>query len=160
MKKLLVLSLILLTSSVYGFTINNGSGTTSIPTVERGNKQVLKRVLRVYNNSANTLPKFTLVRINSTHNGMMTIDKCGANFFADNCFGMTIDGGQPFRNLNISISGLITDINTSEYEFNDELYLSETNGEFTTTPGKISIGVVLKVGETDGQILLNIIRKK
>jgi len=157
MKNILaVLFLIFISANLSAFKMNNPVNSNSVELKDRHFKD---RVIAVVNGSTITINKFDLVRVKGAIGSNKGIELVGDNYQASTCYGMVMDNLQPGQTGTVQISGVIKGMDTSGYEYNQELYLSSERGKITTEKKKIGIGTVIKVDPTDGWIILDIYRK-
>jgi len=139
----------------------NGPSTGFL--IETKDQQIKDRVISVLNSRLDTLQRGRIVYVNGSIHNDYTVDLCSPNYYPYQAFGITDELIYQKQPGNIRISGVFKGYNTTDFEENDELYLSQ-NGTFTKveplTGPKISIGTVIKVDEFDGWILINIINKR
>jgi len=162
MKKLLLLSLILIATNIHGFSINNNLGGAGINfELPNGKDQILDRNFTVMNRSGKTIDAFSLVYIAGTYKNNVIIDTASSIFYPSKCVGLTTERIMHKRTGNLKLSGFFQ-YDTTGFSKNDELFLSSEKGKFTNVAPnlgmKISIGTVIEVGE-NGWVLLNIIKK-
>lgn len=159
MKKILLSIFIssLITSNCFCVSVFGGGDSISYR-VPKDEKQLIQRSIDVRNLSGGILPQFSLVRISGATDTQIGVDLVGNNHFPDHCFGMILISLAKNAIGECVVSGMVKGLDTSGYEEDQEIFLSDIKGKFTTVPGPISIGTVQKVDAVDGWILLNIIR--
>ena len=120
-------------------------------------------VFRATNKTGTTLTNGSLVYINGAQGNRPTVAKASASveIGADNTIGMVTADISNNGTGSVTEFGLVRDLDTSGYTAGDQLWLSETAGEFTATKPvsplhAIRIGHVVRVNATEGIVLIDV----
>jgi len=115
-------------------------------------------IIKVYNDNGATITNGTVVRLSTPVNGLPTVVRAKADTTANaRSVGVATHDIEVDAEGDITVTGTVSDIDTSNYTAGDILFLSSTvAGEFTNAEQVIlkPIGVVITVSANDGLILV------
>ena len=113
------------------------------------------------NKTGDTIPNGAPVYVNDAQGQRPTIELADASNYTNSLktIGVTTQDIENNAEGKVTISGEVRDLDTSDYEDGDCLYVSTTAGEFTTTPpsdgnARIAVGMVLNTHPTQGKIIV------
>jgi len=111
---------------------------------------------QVENNSGSTITKLKVVKLNGI--GSVYPQIVPVSSLSDSAAGIAQADIATGQTAYIAAYGRLNDVDTSAYTLNDQLF-SDASGNLTTTNTGIPVGVVIKIGSTNGIIFLTLYGK-
>lgn len=149
-----------------GISIGSVSGTYTVTAFGVAASSASSLITEVYNNTASTIPKGSVVYIDGGHGNLPTISLAIANgeSGSSKTYGITATNISSNNNGNVVVIGSLIDFDTNQFGVVEgtTLYLSpSTSGAMTTTkplaPNHlVSVGKIVRNANTQGVIQVNI----